>query len=447
MVGSGSTFIEKTSQAPLFKPQSDMQNVYGAPNNNDFFKSRMFVSEKKNNEKRWTSQNIGPGLTKQYDIDGTHGFNSGLMSREAWQPKSVDELRTINNPKLTFSLDEHVGPAHSAVQTRSEHAKINKNRPDTHFEHGPNRYFTSKVMNKQALQPKSLVDTKENNRKTTNAEYYGVAGAASLPEAKSLRPTENKYNRIQKDHIYDEFIGAPSSSVQIQQFDTSKYDKKVPYRSTTNASSTPNINLTGHTSGMVYNTNDKNEYSKKELLIDQHSMGIVSKVGAGGQPKYDPNDIPNPTIKESTLYSTTENPFVNKDIYEIMPHQEMRHTTNRTNTSSYMLGGANNGNYGTVDQLGVYNQRNNNSKVTDSRRPNGNINVFNNSVNYRKPTIKEKDNLLNRLCVPANLNPSIPNRQLLGNVTLPKEQKTTVNDYLHEDLLSAFKENPYTHKF
>ena len=33
---------------------------------------------------------------------GSDGFNSGMMARETWMPKNVDQLRTANNPKLTY---------------------------------------------------------------------------------------------------------------------------------------------------------------------------------------------------------------------------------------------------------------------------------------------------------------------------------------------------------
>ena len=171
MVGSASTGIHKTAQPPLFKPQNNLQWANGAPNNTDFIRSRMNQSIKKHHENAWVSENVGPGLTKQYDIEGTHGFNSSLMSREQWQPKTVDDLRVINNPKQTFGLDKHKGPAHSAVKNISEHSKVNKNRPDTHFNHGPARYFTSNVIHNPTNQPESLIASQSTNRSTTHAVH------------------------------------------------------------------------------------------------------------------------------------------------------------------------------------------------------------------------------------------------------------------------------------
>ena len=44
--GSGSQIIKKVEQAPLFKPQNNMQLNHGAPNTSDFLQSRQIPSQK-----------------------------------------------------------------------------------------------------------------------------------------------------------------------------------------------------------------------------------------------------------------------------------------------------------------------------------------------------------------------------------------------------------------
>ena len=98
MQGAGSQHIRKTEQAPLFKPQDSVQHAHGAPNNSDFYQSRMNPSMKVANVKPWEEERVAPGLGKGFNTQGSGGFNSGMQAREAWEPKTVDELRTVNNP-------------------------------------------------------------------------------------------------------------------------------------------------------------------------------------------------------------------------------------------------------------------------------------------------------------------------------------------------------------
>jgi len=444
MVGSSSTTIHKSSQPPLFAPQNNLQWVNGTPNNTEFIKSRMHQSSKKHNEIAWVSENVGPGLTKKYDTEGTHGFNSAYMARDQWQPKTVDDLRTINNPKQTFTLDEHKGPAHSAVQTINEHTKVNKHRPDTYFHNGPARYFTSNVINNPSLQPESLTSAKTNNRTTTHAEYTGIPGTASIPEGN--KPIQN-FDKQNREHIYKEMIGTPSSSMhQVHKNNKNSYNNRSTYRSS-NSQENTNLNFQGLANPMGYinKSDNPDNYSKKEELINNHNNGIISKIGSGGQPLYDPNDIPNPTIKETTMYSTTDNPFISKDIEQILPNQKIRNKTNRSNTSQFTLGTPNNHLYGTHDNTAVYNQRNNHNKVTKPWTPAGNIKDFNNSINMETVSRRERDNLQNRENFKMQYNAVVPNKQIIGSVQLPKENNTPITDFLNSDLLTSFKENPYTH--
>ena len=78
----------------------------------------MNESMKMSNVTLWEQQKVAPGLNLGYGTQnkegfnsggtqGSHGFNAGMMSRESWMPKSVDELRVETNPKNSFDLNGH----------------------------------------------------------------------------------------------------------------------------------------------------------------------------------------------------------------------------------------------------------------------------------------------------------------------------------------------------
>ena len=87
LTGLGSQQIEKQEQAPLFKPSSDAAFINGAPNQNEFFRSRINESLIRNNTKPWEEESVAPGLNKGYNSNGGDGFNNGMEHRDLMATK------------------------------------------------------------------------------------------------------------------------------------------------------------------------------------------------------------------------------------------------------------------------------------------------------------------------------------------------------------------------
>jgi hypothetical protein len=174
--GSGSQQIRKKAQAPLFKPQKDIHYTHGVPIHTDFIQSRMNPSRNISNVKPWQEVRVGPGLNKGYTSEGSGGFNAGMEARQQWLPKNVSQLRTATNPKLTFGLANHEGPANSYIKNRGIEGRIEKNRPDTFYLNNPDRWFTTtgeeKAQRAIAEEPLQSV-----NRPFTTREYFGDGAA------------------------------------------------------------------------------------------------------------------------------------------------------------------------------------------------------------------------------------------------------------------------------
>ena len=147
-IGSGKLDMKKKEQAPLFAPKDNMTHSYGMPNTSDFMQSRMTQSKYMSNEKPWEEIRVAPGLNNGYTNQGSNGFNSALANRKEWTDKTVDDLRVKTNPKLTFGLANHEGPAISAIKERGLEGKIEKNRPDTYYVNNPDRWFTTTGIHK-----------------------------------------------------------------------------------------------------------------------------------------------------------------------------------------------------------------------------------------------------------------------------------------------------------
>ena len=119
---------------------------------------------------------LAQGLNKGFSSEGTGGFNSGMESRSSSMPKTVDQLRSQTNPKVTYggvTLGAYAGKGFTKSSTKNMIGKVEKNRPDTSFEHGPNRWFTTTGQEKKQTVRSDIILQPE-NRTTTTREYFGV---------------------------------------------------------------------------------------------------------------------------------------------------------------------------------------------------------------------------------------------------------------------------------
>ena len=169
---------KKTERAPLYTSRN-MQFAHGTPNMSDFFQSRVNPSQKMANVKPFADQKVGPGIGAGYTTEGKDGYNSALLNRNLYLAKTVDELRTQNNPKASeYGLLGHEGPANSSIKYRGDLGIQEKNRPDT-FEMGQERYFTTGGIETAPASRGIHLDLQEktNNRQSTTTSYSGAAGS------------------------------------------------------------------------------------------------------------------------------------------------------------------------------------------------------------------------------------------------------------------------------
>lgn len=95
----------KVERAPLFSPLVGVKNIYGDPVRTDEYKSRYFAGNEKRNELPFASVKVTPGLNIGYNAVGKQGYHD--MYRVV--DRGVDELRTLNNPKISYG--SYVAPA------------------------------------------------------------------------------------------------------------------------------------------------------------------------------------------------------------------------------------------------------------------------------------------------------------------------------------------------
>jgi hypothetical protein len=450
-IGSGSQTIIKKETAPLFAPSENQQWAHGAPNMTDFYQSRVNPSMRMANVKPFADEKVGPGLGLGYTTQGADGFNSGMMMRETWLPKTADELRVDNKPKAGgLMMIGHEGPANSHIKnisTYEQMGRMEKNRPERAFEMGQDRLFTTTGAEKgQTLQGIPTTFYKDTARQHTTTDYVGVAGFQNSSE-----------------YVTGEYM--PSHNQQLGE---------VPF-------AVANANGRNYATDADFEIKAKRAYPNNRSANHQESyFGMVSgSIGAAISPLLDtlrptrksnvigtlrPYQNPSTVVKESyifnpadrpatTIRETTENSKFHMNVdrnqrggaYETTAHQPI--DNNRITTGDFYYAGVAGAGERTRQMKSYdaeYNQRNNDikSSTIEGRMVPGNMSLMNGNINMRQ--VSRDDFLKNDRPVTATMpyqSADVANMgQLQGHNNLYQGIQMDRNN---SDILDALKGNPY----
>lgn len=126
--------MRRTEQAPMFRPEDSAAWTTGAPAFTEqagvFDRYRSSVGATRNNERPFEPTNVGPGLDQGYSARGSGGFAQN-DTRDHIMPKSVDELRTADNPKRV--MEGRVVPG-AGMPQRGLIGEVRRDRPETAFD-------------------------------------------------------------------------------------------------------------------------------------------------------------------------------------------------------------------------------------------------------------------------------------------------------------------------
>ena len=443
--GTGSQIIKKIEQAPLFKPQENVQWTNGAPNMSDFYQSRVNPGIKNNMVKPFESIHVGPGLDKGYSTTGSGGFNSGMEARDLWLPKTVDELRVATNPKEEYSLANHQGPAQSSITNVGILGKVEKYRPDTFFINSQDRWLTTTGAEKAQRVVADEV-LKVSHRNETTTQLTGTPNAV-LKTASYVPKNHEASKRIQ---LNAEQVGPSNAKGTGSHIDGEEFLK-----SHTNYTNSRSVNQQPQTFGSGFSSAigaviaplmDVFKPARKEEYVSNMRIygNIIGEVP--GNYVLTPGDMPNTTVKETTLYQP--NGYVGNQLnggYEVADQQPI--TNQRDTTGELCQMNPIGSKYGSRNYEADYHQTNNESKEKSivGRTNPGNMSTFNSQMNVSYSKLdSDRDN--NRMWAPSAVIPSGPSVRTYGKIHMPSlsDQCTTGCDRLDSSLLDAYRNNPYT---
>ena len=449
--GAGSQKIHKEERAPLFAPQNAINYVNGMPSVTDFIQSRVMPGSKMANVKPWEEIHVGPGLDQGYTAKGSDGFNSGMEARDKWVDRNVDQLRTVNNPKITFGLESHEGPAYNwnnlSAPTPETYGKVEKYLPDKFYLNTSDRWFTTTGLEKaQTARAKEVY--KPQSRVCTTSEYYG---ADSNVMGTNTYAPENyepaKRPEYSAKPVTNAHTGGKNFTPGENDYGRDGYKLLSNNRNTTKS----------HEGGIIHGAMRAVVAPILDLLRPSRTENAIGNIRLYGDVKpacgssgivYNPANRAPTTIKETTEGLLGFN-HLNVDAqtagsgYLVTPQQATFNQRDTTNVQYVgTSGGATNQGVGVYEAQ--YNQHNNVNKISTSFTPAGNMNLFNPTENIC--TKRHDDNCEPWIPNPVFRIPNPPGVETYGKLEkYPQSYQESVNcARIQPDILDAFRKNPYT---
>ena len=446
--GTGSQIIKKIEQAPLFKPQENVQWTNGAPNMSDFYQSRVNPALKNNVVKPFESVRVGPGLDKGYSASGSGGFNAGMEARDQWLPKTVDELRVATNPKEEFSLANHQGPAQSSITNVGILGKVEKYRPDTFFINSQDRWLTTTGAEKAQRVVADEV-LKQSHRNETTTHLTGTPNAV----LKTASYVPKKYETTKRMQLDAHHVGHSNAAGTGSHIDGEEFLK-----SHTNYTNSRSVNQQPQTFGSGFSNaigaviaplmDVFKPARKEEYVCNMRVYGnVIGEVP--GNYVLTSGDMPNTTVKETTLYQP--NGYIGNQLngaYEVTDQQAI--TNQRDTTTEFCQMNPMGSKHGLKQYDAAYRQTNNEAKEKSvvGRTNQGNMSTFNSQMNVSYSKLdSDRDN--NRMWAPSAVIPSGPSVRTYGKAHMPSlsDQCTTGCERINPDILDNLKKNPYVFPF
>ena len=412
--GSGSNNIVKQETATLFKPQDNLQNVFGNQNQNDFLQSRVNESSRHANSKPWEEIREGPG-----DL----GFNSSMQYRDQTQPKTVDQLRTANNPKSVYHLN-YKSPAYKPNQS-GQIGKMIKKTPDTYYvNEGSGGMGPARGLEQPTQKPLQMLTNE--NRDDTSVLYYGARGTITNVYTKGSNEESKKI----------QLPANPFTNLSSQVFQVSDHGKESFKLLDNNRTTKQDYfgNIKGQfMSNVVSPIANQLKYTKKSNLIEH-----PNPVGFMGTTQLKPivfNPYAPTTNREMMSETKPHLNFQGQSTSYINSNPYMSNTQRQSTSHSVMGGASGMSHYKSYDA--EYNQRNI-QKPYENRMATGNMSLYNGTINASINGHEQCNVRTNALYAPSNDTPHI-----LGEIT--KQNQKYELPTIDNSILKAFKENPYTH--
>jgi hypothetical protein len=305
--GASKTLFAKREQTPFFEPTKEpIGNPYGMEAATDFLQSRYVEPKNRGGERPVEPIRVGKGLDDGFTELPSGGFQQTageefMLRRMA----RTDDLRTANNPKLSYYQPVVPGAAVVTAPTAPEDiGEVRKYQPDKFYinEKGERNFVTVGADQKATVRSVQIV--RNTTRPDTSKPYEGIAGQA---EGKATYTIGSTRTPLAKQMGTWGFRNAdlttnfnPDTDAQENDYGKSGVEIRPNERFYT-GERVMGLNVVPDEREVTLPQQDFVRPTRAEETIDLNRVGVAGPADA--QPKltvYDPNDVARTTIRETT---------------------------------------------------------------------------------------------------------------------------------------------------
>ena len=185
------SYKQKTERRPLFNPMIGLTNVYGSPVKTDEYEGRYIPSRERRNELPFQPIKDTPGLNLGYNTIGATGFHDKYRAL----PKTTNELRTADNPKVSYANPMSQGNLKNPINafqrygggSRAVNPNVFKRRPEK-FKEIPKKNLLPNSFPVPARKVDGYINPltmATNNRGVKNDNLHGPLGTSSYDKNKT----------------------------------------------------------------------------------------------------------------------------------------------------------------------------------------------------------------------------------------------------------------------
>ena len=294
MNGTDIFYKSKTECAPLFNPQSGITNIHGSEVPIESTLQYFDKPKVKNNVLPFEQIRVGPGLDKGFTSAPSGGYQQE-NSREYSMPKTTNELRVADKPKVSYK-----GRVVDGIKSKlpGKLGKMQKNRVDASYETTPDMYLkTTGAVIKDTQRPE--YDVKFTNRNETLAEYKGHIHKANGDQNRPLVKGTHKsqYDGFDFTNLTQTRVGKENDDHGKASIMIYKNERDITQMNTYQGG------LTSIVKAIIAPLQDIVKVAKKEYAVDNpRPYGSLMPQLPPKATIFDPNDTSRTTLKETLIH-------------------------------------------------------------------------------------------------------------------------------------------------
>ena len=316
---------QKQEIAPMFVPEKNVKNVYGDNallSKMDENLSRYVPSLMRTNEAPTEKVYVTPGLNLGYNEVASFGFQDPVRVL----PKTTNEIRAKNKPKLTY--DRPVISGKAITQDGTLRPNQNKNRPElvVYNEKGEHTFGAKAVVVAEAARPTFLL-----GRALRSFSTFFM-GAAKSTDANKARSNAGYRNDAKRSSYKQTYIAPANADVKRNQLGITD-DAKKTKRQTIEKNEHQGYFASAITALTTYFTDPAKKTIKETTLSSTKPMNMKDSRKAGKV--YDPTDKARTTVKETTennIYGGTLNMKTTRKVGTVYDPNDKAKTTVKETT-------------------------------------------------------------------------------------------------------------------